>query len=240
MFWPFAPARGIFLWLNRNCMDTKVLGSNPQRPHFIGHKGTVPKANALKWNKQYDWDIGCSVFVYSSPLRLTSVTNKWLDWKCRWRRRSQFVCWSSSIMVYLSEINGVFLYSLKVPFIVLQLLRAQKKAAKKEQLEKVELERKHLSIVLQVQHLLQGLRQEHVKRDLLAGNNQAPQLSAEMLHNLNQLATLLGAERDPRLRWVPLQMSWWALQALVKWRLCILSTCTWVKPEESWKHWTLP
>ncbi|XP_056877806.1 caprin-2 isoform X3 [Takifugu flavidus] len=83
--------------------------------------------------------------------------------------------------------------------LTMNLLRAQKKAAKKEQLAKVELERKHLSLVLQVQHLLQGLRQEHVKRDLLAGKNQAPQLSAEKLHNLNQLANLLGVERDPRL-----------------------------------------
>lgn len=91
--------------------------------------------------------------------------------------------------------------SLKVPFILLlQLLRAQKKLVKKDQLAKVELERRQVSLVLQVQHLLQGLRQEHVRRDLLAGNNQAPQLSAEKLRNLNQLATLLGAERDPRLR----------------------------------------
>lgn len=55
--------------------------------------------------------------------------------------------------------------------------------------------------MLQVQHLLQGLQQEHVRRDLLAGNNQAPHLPAQRLHSLNQLATLLGAERDSRLRY---------------------------------------
>lgn len=87
--------------------------------------------------------------------------------------------------------------------VLLQLLRAQKKAVKKEQLAKAELERRHLSIVLQVQHLLQGLQQDHVRRDLLAGNNQAPQLPAQKLHELKQLASLLGAERDPRLRCVP-------------------------------------
>lgn len=89
----------------------------------------------------------------------------------------------------------------------MQLLRAQKKAVKKEQLANVELQRRHLSIVLQVQHLLQGLQQDHVRRDLLAGNNQAPMMSAENLHKLSRLATLLGAQRDPRLRWVP-QLAW--------------------------------
>lgn len=85
--------------------------------------------------------------------------------------------------------------------LLLQLLRAQKKAVKKEQLAREELERTHLSVVLQVQHLLQGLQQEHVRRDLLAGNNQAPQLPAQKLHSLNQLAMLLGAQRDPKLRY---------------------------------------
>lgn len=85
----------------------------------------------------------------------------------------------------------------------MQLLRAQKKAVKKEQLAHVEQQRRHLSIVLQVQHLLQGLQQDHVRRDLLAGKNQAPTISAQKLHKLSQLATLLGAQRDPRLRWVP-------------------------------------
>lgn len=88
----------------------------------------------------------------------------------------------------------------RLPFFP-QLLRIQKKAAKKEQLAREELERRHLSVVLQVQHLLQGLQQEHVRRDLLAGNNLAPHLPAQRLHSLNQLATLLGAERDSRLRY---------------------------------------
>lgn len=86
--------------------------------------------------------------------------------------------------------------------LLLQLLRAQKKAVKKEQMAREELERKQLSVVLQVQHLLQGLQQEHVRKDLLAGSNQAPHLPAQKLHSLNQLATLLGAARDPRLRYL--------------------------------------
>ncbi|XP_040886222.1 caprin-2 isoform X2 [Toxotes jaculatrix] len=79
------------------------------------------------------------------------------------------------------------------------LLRAQKKAVKKEQLAKVEVERRRLSTVLQVQHLLHSLQQEHVRRDLLAGHNQAPHVPAQQLHSLNQLATLVGVKRDNRL-----------------------------------------
>ncbi|XP_041637212.1 caprin-2 isoform X2 [Cheilinus undulatus] len=79
------------------------------------------------------------------------------------------------------------------------LLRAQKKAGKKEQLAKMEAEQRRLSTVLQVQHLLHGLQQEHVRRDLLSGHNQAPHVSAQQLHSLSQLATLLGVQRDNRL-----------------------------------------
>lgn len=83
---------------------------------------------------------------------------------------------------------------------VLQLLRAQKKAVKKEQVAKVEAEMRRLSTVLQVQHLLTNLQQEHVRRDLLSGHNQAPRVPAQQLHSLNQLAALLGVQRDDRLR----------------------------------------
>ncbi|XP_040003510.1 caprin-2 isoform X2 [Xiphias gladius] len=79
------------------------------------------------------------------------------------------------------------------------LLRAQKKAVKKEQVVKVEVERRRLSMVLQVQHLLHSLQLEHVRRDLLAGHNQAPHIPAQQLHSLSQLATLLGVKRDNRL-----------------------------------------
>nr|XP_020479552.1 caprin-2 isoform X2 [Monopterus albus] len=79
------------------------------------------------------------------------------------------------------------------------LLTAQKKAMKKEQVEKLEQERKRLSMVLQVQHLLHSLQQEHVRSDLLAGHNQAPHVPAQQLHSLSQLATLLGVKRDNRL-----------------------------------------
>ncbi|KAI3367013.1 hypothetical protein L3Q82_009647 [Scortum barcoo] len=79
------------------------------------------------------------------------------------------------------------------------LLRAQKKAVKKEQMANLEVERRRLSLVLQVQHLLHSLQQEHVRRDVLAGHNQAPHIPAQKLHSLTQLASLLGVKRDNRL-----------------------------------------
>lgn len=82
------------------------------------------------------------------------------------------------------------------------MLRIQKKAVKKEQVAKLEMERKRLSTVLQVQHLLYCLQQEGVRRDLLGGHNQAPHIPAQLLHSMSQLAALLGVERNNRLRWV--------------------------------------
>ncbi|XP_034019635.1 caprin-2 [Thalassophryne amazonica] len=80
--------------------------------------------------------------------------------------------------------------------LTLNLLGAQKKAVKKEQLAKVEVDRKRLSKVLQFQYLLSSLQQEHIRRDLLTGSNKAPKISAQQLHNLSQLAALLGVKRN--------------------------------------------
>lgn len=84
--------------------------------------------------------------------------------------------------------------------ILLQLLRAQKKAVKREQEVKVEAERRQLSMVLHLQHILHILQQDHIKRDLLQGNNQAPHVPAQQLNSLIQLATLLKVKMDNRLR----------------------------------------
>lgn len=81
-----------------------------------------------------------------------------------------------------------------------QLLRAQKKAVKRELVAREEAERRRLSTVLQVQHLLHSLQQEHIRKDLLSGHNQAPHLPAHKLHSLLQLAALLGVKRDSGLR----------------------------------------
>ncbi|XP_077357260.1 caprin-2 isoform X2 [Festucalex cinctus] len=79
------------------------------------------------------------------------------------------------------------------------LLRSQNKAVKKEHSVRVEVERRRLSMVLQVQHLLTSIQQAHVKKDLLHGHNQAPYLPARHLNSLSQLAALLEERQDDRL-----------------------------------------
>ncbi|XP_061921591.1 caprin-2 isoform X1 [Entelurus aequoreus] len=79
------------------------------------------------------------------------------------------------------------------------LLSSQKRAVKRQQVVRIEAERKQLNMVLQIQHLLTSLEQEHVKKDLLNGHNQAPYLPVQKLHSLGQLANLLGVRQDNRL-----------------------------------------
>ncbi|XP_057711530.1 caprin-2 isoform X2 [Corythoichthys intestinalis] len=79
------------------------------------------------------------------------------------------------------------------------LLRSQKKALKKEQLVKMEADRRRLSTVLKVQQILTVIQEEHVQKDLLNGRNQAPYLPEHRLNSLSQLANLLGARQDDRL-----------------------------------------
>ncbi|XP_029616946.1 caprin-2 isoform X1 [Salmo trutta] len=74
-----------------------------------------------------------------------------------------------------------------------ELLKAQKKALKKEQMAKQEVERRRLCIVLQVKFLLQTLLQhEHIRKDLLSARN----LQVAELQSLLELAELLGVKRD--------------------------------------------
>ncbi|XP_046873668.1 caprin-2 isoform X1 [Hypomesus transpacificus] len=79
------------------------------------------------------------------------------------------------------------------------LLRAQRKAVRKEQVAKVEADRRLLCTVLQVRHLLLSLQHEHVRNDLLSGLNLAPHLPAPELQSLLDLAALLGVKRDEHL-----------------------------------------
>ncbi|KAM4523584.1 caprin-2 isoform 2-T2 [Fundulus diaphanus] len=79
------------------------------------------------------------------------------------------------------------------------LLKAQKKVAKKEQIAKMETEKMRLALVLQFQHLFRGLQQDHIQKDLMSGCNRAPYIPAHQLHSLNQLAALLGVKKDGRM-----------------------------------------
>ncbi|KAG9342643.1 hypothetical protein JZ751_016080, partial [Albula glossodonta] len=76
------------------------------------------------------------------------------------------------------------------------MLRAQRKAVRREQVLRMEAERRRLGTVLQVHYILQSLQQEHVRKDLRSGLNHAPLLPASELDHLLDLATLLGCKRD--------------------------------------------
>ncbi|KAG5830705.1 hypothetical protein ANANG_G00313460 [Anguilla anguilla] len=76
------------------------------------------------------------------------------------------------------------------------LLRSQRKMAKREQTTRAELERKRLGTVLQVHHVLQSLQREHVRKDLRSGANHAPFLPARDLEHLLEIAAMLGCKRD--------------------------------------------
>ncbi|XP_053720110.1 caprin-2 isoform X1 [Synchiropus splendidus] len=77
-----------------------------------------------------------------------------------------------------------------------ELLVAQKKVVKREEVAKRDSERCRLNTVLQIQQLLGSLQLDHVRKDLLTGQNQAPVLPPHQLQHLVQLAALLGVTKD--------------------------------------------
>ncbi|XP_048863596.1 caprin-2 isoform X2 [Brienomyrus brachyistius] len=76
------------------------------------------------------------------------------------------------------------------------LLKAQKKAVRREQTSQMEAEKQRLCTVLQVHYILQNLQKEHTRKDFRSGLNGAPFLSARELEHLLELSTLLGCRRD--------------------------------------------
>ncbi|XP_073693866.1 caprin-2 [Garra rufa] len=76
------------------------------------------------------------------------------------------------------------------------LLRAQRKAARQEKLMKIEEDRKHLSLMLQVQYVLHSLQREDVRRNFCNTRQHSCYLSTQDIKSLLDLATLLGCKRD--------------------------------------------
>lgn len=81
-----------------------------------------------------------------------------------------------------------------------QLLKAQKKAQRREQLMKLEAEKKKLRTILQVQYVLQNLAQEHVQKDFQGGLNGAVYLPSKELDYLIKFSKLTCPERNESLR----------------------------------------
>ncbi|XP_069479488.1 caprin-1 isoform X3 [Ambystoma mexicanum] len=75
-----------------------------------------------------------------------------------------------------------------------------KKAARREQLVREELEQKRLKTVLEIQFILDKLGDEEVRTDLKQGMNGVPVLSEEELAVLDEFYKLVEPERDPNRR----------------------------------------
>ncbi|TRZ09386.1 hypothetical protein HGM15179_017723 [Zosterops borbonicus] len=79
------------------------------------------------------------------------------------------------------------------------LLKAQKKAQRRESLLKLEAEKKKLRTILQVQYVLQNFTQEHVQKDFKSGVNGAMYLPSKELDYLIRFAKLTCPERNENL-----------------------------------------
>ncbi|XP_041113203.1 caprin-2-like [Polyodon spathula] len=79
------------------------------------------------------------------------------------------------------------------------LLKAQKKAVRREQVLKIETEKRRLRTILQVQYILQNLQEEHVRKDFHSGLNGAPFLSASELDYLLKFSKLASLMRDEQM-----------------------------------------
>ncbi|KAI2565012.1 caprin family member 2 [Homo sapiens] len=82
----------------------------------------------------------------------------------------------------------------------LDLLKAQKKAQRREHMLKLEAEKKKLRTILQVQYVLQNLTQEHVQKDFKGGLNGAVYLPSKELDYLIKFSKLTCPERNESLR----------------------------------------
>ncbi|KFQ36416.1 Caprin-2, partial [Mesitornis unicolor] len=79
------------------------------------------------------------------------------------------------------------------------LLKAQRKAQRRESLLKLEAEKKKLRTILQVQYVLQNFTQEHVQKDFKSGVNGAIYLPSKELDYLIRFAKLTCPERNENL-----------------------------------------
>ncbi|XP_064011866.1 caprin-2 isoform X6 [Pogoniulus pusillus] len=79
------------------------------------------------------------------------------------------------------------------------LLKAQRKAQRRESLLKLEAEKKKLRTILQVQYVLQNFTQEHVQKDFKGGVNGAIYLPSKELDYLIKFAKLTCPERNENL-----------------------------------------
>ncbi|XP_069807135.1 caprin-2 [Dendropsophus ebraccatus] len=75
------------------------------------------------------------------------------------------------------------------------LIKAQKKALRREHVQKTEAEKKRLRTVLQIQYLLQSFCQDHVQQDFKEGINGAMYITSKELESLSKFSKLICHKR---------------------------------------------
>ncbi|XP_043100011.1 caprin-1a isoform X2 [Puntigrus tetrazona] len=98
--------------------------------------------------------------------------------------------------------NLDFARELQKSFLALnvEVQKTVKKAARREQMKREEVERKRLKAVLEVQYLLEQLGEESVRQDLTQSSGDAPVLTESELTGLDEFYKLIGPERDSSVR----------------------------------------
>ncbi|XP_059365838.1 caprin-1-like isoform X5 [Carassius carassius] len=98
--------------------------------------------------------------------------------------------------------NLDFARELQKSFLALnmEIQKSVKKATRREQLKREEVERKRLKAVLEVQYLLEQLGEESVRQDLTQSSGDAPVLTESELTGLDEFYKLIGPERDSSVR----------------------------------------
>lgn len=86
----------------------------------------------------------------------------------------------------------------------MQIQKAVKKAARREQLKREEAEQRRLKAVLEVQYVLDQLGEEGARQELrqVERGNDGPLLTEAELKGLDDFYKLVGPERDPTIRWL--------------------------------------
>ncbi|XP_078077336.1 caprin-2 isoform X2 [Mustelus asterias] len=97
--------------------------------------------------------------------------------------------------------NLEFAKELQKTFVALnqELLKAQKKTLRREQLMRTEMEKRRLRTVLHIKYVLENFKQEHVQNDFRDGINGAFIISRKEINFLKDFCKLACPERDERM-----------------------------------------
>ncbi|XP_048463653.1 caprin-2 isoform X7 [Rhincodon typus] len=124
------------------------------------------------------------------------------DYKERLKREELNQDQLDAVAKYEEVIHNLeFAKELQKTFVALnqELLKAQKKTLRREQLLRTEMEKRRLRTVLHVKYVLENFKQEHVQNDFRDGINGAFIISRKEISLLKDFCKLVCPERDERM-----------------------------------------